>query len=116
MKFFPYQKTTTMFGDLLGDMQERQKAMRKKLAGITVEAEAGDGAVRVKANANREIVNISFDKSKLNWEDQEMVEDLLIAAINHAMEKAAAKEAEEAQNIMKDMLPPGLGGLGNLFG
>lgn len=105
-----------MFGDMFGDMQERQKAMRQKLAGITIEAESGDGAVRVKANANREIVNIAFDKSKLDWEDQEMVEDLLIAAINHALEKAAAKEAEEAQNALKDMLPPGLDGLDGLFG
>jgi DNA-binding YbaB/EbfC family protein len=105
-----------MFGDLLGDMQERQKAMRQKLAEITVEAEAGDGAVRVKANANREVVNIAFDKSKLDWDDQEMVEDLLIAAINHALEKAAVREAAEAQNLMKDMLPPGMGDLGNLFG
>lgn len=105
-----------MFGDLFGDMQERQKTMRKKLAEFTIEAEAGDGAVKVIANANREIINISFDKSKLDWDDQEMVEDLLLAAINHALEKAAAKEAEEAQNIMKDMLPPGLGDLGNLFG
>lgn len=104
-----------MFGNLMGDMEERQKGMREKLGTLLVEGESGDGAVSVTANANREIVNIRFDKSKLDWEDVEMVEDLLIAAINEVLQAAAIKEAEEAQNMMKDLLPPGLGDLSNLF-
>lgn len=105
-----------MFGDLMGNMKEQQKEMRRKLAEFKVEAEAGDGAVKVVANANRELLDIQFDKQKLDWEDAEMVQDLIIAAVNKALEKAAEKEAEEAQNIMKNMLPPGLGDLGGLFG
>lgn len=105
-----------MFGDLMGNMKEQQKEMRRKLAEFKVEAEAGDGAVKVVANANRELLDIQFDKQKLDWEDAEMVQDLIIAAVNTALEKAAEKEAEEAQNIMKNMLPPGLGDLGGLFG
>ncbi len=105
-----------MFGDLLGDMKEQQKEMRRKLAEFRVEAEAGDGAVKVTANANRELIDIRFDREKLDWDDTEMVQDLIIAAVNKAMEKAAEKEAEEAQNIMKNMLPPGMGDLGKLFG
>ncbi|MCO6493876.1 MAG: YbaB/EbfC family nucleoid-associated protein [Phaeodactylibacter sp.] len=105
-----------MFGDLMGNMKEQQKEMRRKLAEFKVEAEAGDGAVKVVANANRELLDIQFDKQKLDWEDAEMVQDLIIAAVNNALEKAAEKEAEEAQNIMKNMLPPGLGDLGGLFG
>ncbi|HMQ49240.1 MAG TPA: YbaB/EbfC family nucleoid-associated protein [Saprospiraceae bacterium] len=105
-----------MFGNLLGDMEERQKEMRENLSTLRVEGSSGDGAVMVTANANREIINIRFDKSKLDWEDAEMVEDLLIAAINEALQAAAEKEAEEAQNLMKDMLPPGFGDLSDLFG
>lgn len=105
-----------MFGDLLGDMKEQQKEMRRKLAEFRVEAEAGGGAVKVTANANRELIDIRFDREKLDWDDAEMVQDLIIAAVNKAMEKAAEKEAEEAQNIMKNMLPPGMGDLGKLFG
>lgn len=105
-----------MFGNMMGDMEERQKEMREKLATIIVEADAGDGAVKVKASANREILNISFDQSKLDWNDTEMVEDLTIAAVNKALEMASAREQEEAQGMIKDMLPPGLGNLGNLFG
>ncbi len=105
-----------MFGDLLGNMKEQQKEMRKKLAQITVQEEAGNGAVKVTANANREIQDIRIDREKLDWEDVEMVQDLIIAAVNKALETAAEKEAAETQKMMKDMLPPGMGNLGNLFG
>lgn len=105
-----------MFGDMFGQMQEQQKEMRKQLATIEVEAESGEGAVKVVANANREIVNISINKDKLDWEDQEQVEDLVMVAVNRALEIAAEKEAAEAQKMIQNMMPPGMGGLSNLFG
>jgi len=105
-----------MFGDLMGNMEERQKELKSKLAEMIVEAEAGDGAIKVTANANREIVNISINKDALDWDDQEQVEDIMMVAVNRVLEKAAAKEAEESQNLIKDMLPPGLGGMSDLFG
>ena len=105
-----------MFGDILGNMEERQREMREKLAAITVEAEAGDGAVKVTANAARQITNIAIDKSVVDPEDTEQLEDLLLVAINRALEKAAAKEATESQNMLKDMLPPGMGDLSDIFG
>lgn len=100
-----------MFGDLLGNMEEKQKAMREELASITVEAEAGNGAVKVKANANREILNISIDRDALDWDDVEQVEDLIVVAVNEVLKKAAEREAAESQRLLKDMLPPGLGGM-----
>jgi len=105
-----------MFGNMMGDMEERQKEMRKKLAEITVEAQAPGGAVKVTANANRQLTDIQIDREQLDWEDVEMVQDLVLAAVNQAMEQAAAKEAEETQKMVKDMLPPGMGDLGNLLG
>ena len=105
-----------MFGDLMGNMEERQKEMKLKLAEITVEAEAGDGAIKVIANANREIINISINKEGLDWDDKEEVEDLMMVAVNRALEMAAEKEAMESQNMIKDMLPPGMGGLSDMFG
>ena len=105
-----------MFGNMFGDMQEKQEALRAKLAEIHLEAEAGDGAVKVTANATREIVNITLDKSALDLEDLEQIEDLLLVAINRALEKAAVKEAAESKKLIQDMLPPGLGDLGNLMG
>ncbi len=104
-----------MFGDLMGGMQEKQDAMREKLEGIMIDTEAGGGAVKVTVTASRKIVNISIDKSIVDPDDVEQMEDLLVVAINNAMDLAAQKEAESAQDILKDMLPPGIGDLGNLF-
>jgi len=100
----------------MGDMQEKQKAMKEKLATITVEAEAGNGAVKIKANANKEILNISINKEALQTDDMEELEDLLLIAVNEVLAKAMEKEQSETQDMIKDMLPPGMGGLGNLFG
>lgn len=85
--------------------------MRKKLATISVTADAGNGAVTVTANANREILDVSIDKSKLDWDDVEQVQDLVLAAVNNALEKAMIKEQAEAQKLITQMMPPGLGGL-----
>ncbi len=105
-----------MFGDLFGDMEAKQKALRAKLAEIEVEAEAGGNAVRVVANANREIVNLKIDEDLLASQDGEQIEDLLMVAINRALSKAAEREATESQALLRDMLPPGLQGMGDLFG
>ena len=85
--------------------------MKRKLVEITVEAESGDGAITVKANANREILDIAIDKSKLDWEDTEQLQDLLVTAINRVLEKAQIKEQAEAQKMISGLMPPGLGGM-----
>jgi hypothetical protein len=102
-----------MFGNLLGDLQQKQAAMQEKLAAITVEAEAGDGAVRVTAGADLRIINLSIDPSKVDVSDREALEDLLLVAVNRALEAAKARAAVETNNLLKDMLP--MGGLGDLF-
>jgi len=101
---------------MFGNMEEMQQQMKAKLAEITVEGEAGDGAIKVTSNAARQILNVSINKDLLDWEDQEQVEDLLMVAVNRALELAAEKEAAETQNMLKDMLPPGMGGLSDMFG
>lgn len=105
-----------MFGDMFGNMEEKQQEMRKRLSEKTVEGTSGDGAVVVKANANREIINISIKKEAVDTGDLEQLEDLLLVAANRALAAAAAVEAKEAENLLKDMMPPGLGNLGDLFG
>ncbi len=101
---------------MFGDMEEKQRELKEKLSAITVEGVADAGAVVVTANANREILNIRIDPEKVDTSDLDQLQDLIIAATNRALSMAADKEAEEAQNLLRNMLPPGLGGLGNLFG
>jgi len=101
---------------MFGNMEEMQKEMKAKLAEMTVVGESGDGAVTVTANANREIINISLDPEKMDMEDKEQLEDLLMVATNRALELAATREQEEAQGMLKNILPGGLSGLGGMFG
>ncbi len=105
-----------MFGDLFGNVEQQQQELQKKLATIEITGDAGDGAIKVIANANQKILNISIDKSKLDWEDTEEVEDLLLVAINRTLERAAAKQGEESQKLIQNMMPPGMGGLADMFG
>jgi hypothetical protein len=102
-----------MFGleNMFGDMEAQQQAMREKLAAFVVESEAGEGAVKISANANREITNISIDPEFLKNAEAEELEDLLLVAINRALQQALEKEGEETQQLLKNMLPPGLDGL-----
>ncbi len=99
----------------MGNAQKQQEEMKHKLAVLTVNAEAGDGAVKVTANANREILDISFDTTKMDWNDLEQVQDLVLTAVNRALELAQEKEQAEAQELLKNMLPPGFGGLAGMF-
>jgi DNA-binding protein YbaB len=100
---------------MFGNIQEKQAEMQQKLAAISVEAEAGDGAVKVTANATRQITDIKIS-SDLKFNDYEELEDLLLIAVNRAITKAAEIEAAESQKMISEMLPPGFGNLGSLFG
>lgn len=96
-----------MLGDLMGNMQEKQNEMKKKLASISVTEESN--GIRIEATADRQIRNIVIDSEIL--EDKEQLEDLLVVTFNNIQDKIAAAEAEESQKLISDMLPPGMGGL-----
>lgn len=97
-----------MFDDLLGNLQKQQEAMQQKLAETFVEAEAGDGAVTVKAGADMHIENIRLDPAKLDLNDREQLEDLLVVALNRALELARREAAAESQKLLGGMLPGGM--------
>lgn len=92
-------------------MTEKQEEMKARLADEIVEAEVEGGAIKVSASANRVIKDISIDSDKIDFQDLEQVQDLLVIAINEVLEIAAEREAAEAQDMINDMIPPGLGGL-----
>ncbi|MGK0365169.1 MAG: DNA-binding protein YbaB [Saprospiraceae bacterium] len=55
-----------MFGDLLGNMEQQQTAIREKLDGVELEEMVGDGAVKITASGNGEILNVTIDKEKVD--------------------------------------------------
>jgi nucleoid-associated protein EbfC len=105
-----------MFGDMMGNLKKQQDEMKEKLSQITVEAESGDGAVKVIASANRKILDILIDEKKVDLKDVAMVQDLVLVAVNKALDLAAEREQSEAQKMLQDLMPPGLGNLSGLFG
>lgn len=102
-----------MLDGLLGNLNEKQQEMQEKLKEIKVTADIEDGAIIVEANADKEILNISIDATKVDLSDTEQIEDYLVIVLNEALNKAKAKEKEASSSLLKDMLPPGMG---NLFG
>ncbi len=92
-------------------MKEKQAEMKARLADEIMETDVEDGAILIKVNGNREIVDLQIDLEKIDLRDKERLEDLLVIAINQALEMAAEREAAEAQKMIEEMMPPGLGGL-----
>jgi DNA-binding protein YbaB len=98
-----------MFGKL-GEAKQKAEEMKLKLEAITVEGNAQ--GVRVIANANKKIITINIAPELLNPANKEQLEDLLMLAIEHAMNQAENISAAEMKAMMGAMMP----GMGNLFG
>ena len=93
----------------MAQMQQRQEALRAKLAEMRI-TESADG-VTVTVSGAREVVGVKVDERILSDGDAEQLEDLLVVSLNRALAKAAETEQAEAQNLMSGMLPGGLEGM-----
>jgi nucleoid-associated protein EbfC len=72
----------------MGEMQEQVKKAQDELASETVEATAGGGMVKVIANGTGEIREIKIDPKAIDPNDPEMLEDMILAAVNEAVRSA----------------------------
>lgn len=95
-----------MFGKIQ-NMQSKMQEVQEELGDIIVEADAGGGMVKVKANGRREIVSVELDNDVIDPDDKEMLEDLVVAGVNKALEKAEAASQEKMQEAYKGMMPGG---------
>ena len=98
----------------LNQLMQQAQAMQKQMAELqeeaakeTASASAGGGMVTVVATAGGEIKELTIDPKAIDPDDPEMLADLVTAAANEALRNARAK----VEDRMKNMLPPGLGGL-----
>ncbi|MGA2582079.1 MAG: YbaB/EbfC family nucleoid-associated protein [Tepidisphaeraceae bacterium] len=90
-------------------VQDKMKQMQENMARQQVTADAGAGMVSATVNGKMELIRIKIDKSKIDVNDTEMLEDVITAAVNAAQTKAAAMMQQEMQKAASDMgLPPGL--------
>jgi nucleoid-associated protein EbfC len=92
------------------EVQEKMKEAQAQLANIEVEAESGAGMVKAKVNGHKQIVSLEIDNELVKPEDKEMMQDLIVAAVNKAIQLAEEKAKEHMQESTSGMLPniPGL--------
>ena len=99
------------FGNLLKQAQKLTADMarvQEELAGKTVEASAGGGMVTAVANGRQEIVSITVDPEVVSKEEVEMLQDLVLAAVNEALRKARDMAAEEMAKVTRGLPIAGL--------
>jgi DNA-binding YbaB/EbfC family protein len=96
------------FGNLVKEAQKLQaqlESLKQEVAKRKVEASAGGGMVTAEANGNQEILSIKIDREVITPDDPQMLEDLVLAAVNEALRKAREMVAAEMSK-----LAGGLGG------
>tara|TARA_Y100001970_G_C13945018_1_gene705177 strand:- start:34 stop:357 length:324 start_codon:yes stop_codon:yes gene_type:complete len=99
-------------GNMMKQAQQLQKKMadaQEKLDSIEVEGVSGGGVVKVIATAKGKIKRINLDESLLKPEDKEIIEDLIVAAVNDAKQKGEIAAQEEMKSLTGGLpLPPGM--------
>lgn len=97
-----------MIRKLQKDLTERMHAMRESLKTKTVEGSAGGGVVTVVCNGNSEVMAVRIKPEAIDPSDAEMLQDLVIAATNQALERAKKLNEDSVSEITGGIkLPPG---------
>jgi nucleoid-associated protein EbfC len=93
--------------NLLKQAQKMQEDMAKaqdELASIKVQGSSGGGMVTVEANCKLEILSVKIEKEVVDPEEKEMLEDLIVAAVNQTLQTAQQRAQEEMQKVTGGML------------
>jgi len=89
-------------------MQKKMEEAQEEAANQIVEASAGGGMVSVKVNGKQELLEISIEKDVINPDDVEMLQDLIVAAVNEGMKKAQQVMQDKLQGITGGLNIPGM--------
>ena len=89
-------------------LQARMLKMQEELAEQTVESAVGGGMIKVVANGRQQVVSIRIEKEVVNPEDVEMLQDLVLAAVNDALAKSQEMVSSEMGKLTGGLKLPGL--------
>jgi DNA-binding YbaB/EbfC family protein len=89
-------------------LQARMLKMQEELAEKTVESAVGGGMIKVVANGRNQVVTIRIEKEVVNPEDVEMLQDLILAAVNDALSKSQEMVAAQMSKLTGGLNLPGL--------
>lgn len=97
---------------MMRDAQKMQEQLQTELAAMSVEATAGGGVVTATVSGSKELLALKIDPQVLDPADPEMLQDLIVAAVNEAQRRVD----EAVQEKVGGMIPGGAGALGGLLG
>ncbi|MBW1659343.1 MAG: YbaB/EbfC family nucleoid-associated protein [Deltaproteobacteria bacterium] len=89
-------------------MQAKMAEIQEELADKVVESTSGGGMVKVLVNGRQEVLSIQIEPDVVDPEDVEMLQDLIVAAVNDALRKSQEMMAEEMKKLTGGMSIPGL--------
>jgi len=89
-------------------MQQKMARLQEEASQRTAEASVGGGAVTAVVNGKNQVMSLSIRKEAVDPEDVEMLQDLVVAAINEALKKVQGEVAAEMEKITGGMNIPGL--------
>ena len=94
----------------LKEAQEKIKKAQENLAHVTATGESGGGMVKAMVNGKKQVVSVEVDSDLIKPTDKEMMQDLIVAAINKALDEVDVKAKEELKKSTSGMFPqiPGL--------
>ena len=90
------------------DFQQKMGQVQEELAKKTVTSEVGGGMVKVTVNGKQELLTIQIEKEVIDPEDVDMLQDLIIAAVNDALNKSQEMVAAEMSKLTGGLNIPGL--------
>ena len=93
---------------LMKQAQQMQERMQKQMADMRIEATAGGGMVTVVMNGSKQVLSLKIDPEAVSKDDVEMLQDLILAAINDAQRKADEAMSQQMSGMMGGMKIPGL--------
>ena len=94
---------------MMQQAQEMQAKLQQQMADMRVEATAGGGMISVTVTGNKQLVSMKIDPEVVSKEDVEMLQDLIVAAINDAHRKVDEQLAGQMKGMMGGMGLPGMG-------
>jgi DNA-binding YbaB/EbfC family protein len=94
--------------NMMKQAQQMQERMQKQMADMRIEATAGGGMVTVVIDGAKQVHSIKIDPEAVSKDDVEMLQDLILAALNDAHRKADEAMAKQMQGMMGGMKIPGL--------
>lgn len=89
-------------------MQKKMEEAQAEAAAQVVEASAGGGMVSVRVNGRQELLEVVIEKDVVNPDDVEMLQDLIVAAVNEGMKKAQQLMQDKLQGITGGLNIPGM--------